>query len=110
LATGIIPSFDTTSLPSLLTDTAVRLFWKHLAIRTPKIAESPACFIGHWNALPEQSARRLAPVSKNKSHNLARPAADGNPQPAFVNFFQDKRPHFIQLQDIIVLSWKQCLF
>jgi len=110
LATGIIPSFDTTSLPSLLADTAVRLFWKHLAIRAPKIAESPACFIGHWNALPEQSARRLAPVSKNKSHNLARPAADGNPQPAFVNFFQDKRPHFIQLQDIIVLSWKQCLF
>jgi hypothetical protein len=35
---------------------------------------------------------------------LARPAADGNPQPAFVNFSQDKRLHFIQLQDIILLS------
>ena len=28
LAAGVVPSFDTTSLPGLLADTAARLFWK----------------------------------------------------------------------------------
>ncbi len=46
LAAGIVPSFDMAGLPSLFADTAVSLFWKHLAIHTaPKATESPTFFI-----------------------------------------------------------------
>lgn len=97
-------------LSASFANTFVCFGWKDKLIGFPEIAVALATFVGCWDLLPQFAAGRLASVSNRKRHDLACPAAHHCPQPAFVPFFLDKRPHFICFQDIVSLGRQERLF
>ena len=77
-------------------------------IGLPKIAERMTTPLGIGNASPQAFTRFLAMVTNNERNNLARATTQSGPEPAFVGFSADKRPHFIQFQHIVGLCRRQC--
>jgi hypothetical protein len=52
------------------------------------------------NGLPQPLARLFAPIPNGIRHHLARLAAEGNPNPGGVGFFEYKRPQLKPRQDL----------
>ena len=97
-------------LPASFTDTLMCLYRKDELIGFPKIAITLATFVCVWNLLPKFTAGCLTPITDDKSHNLACPTAHDRPNPAFVPFFVDKRPHFIGFQHIFGFGRQKRIF
>ncbi len=64
----------------------------------PEIREAVTSTIAVWNGLPQALTRLFAPIPNRISHHLTCLAAQGNPNPGVVPFFEYKRPQFIQFQ------------
>ena len=57
----------------------------------PKVREAMYLAVGWWNGLPQLLARLFTPIPNGIRHHLTRLAAQGNPHPAVVRLFEDKR-------------------
>jgi hypothetical protein len=68
------------------------------SIHFQKVGEAVALPIPLWNGLPQLPTRLFAPISHGIGDYLPRPAAESNPNPGVVRFFEDKRPEFVQFQ------------
>jgi hypothetical protein len=60
--------------------------------------------------MPETAAGLFAAVADGERDHLARPPAQGDPQPTFLAFVQHKGPQFVQFQDVTGLGRKHRLF
>ena len=83
------------------------LGWKNSLVRLPEIAVAATAAVRIGNRLPQTPAGSLRMVANDKSHNLACAATHRCPQPTLLGSLPDKRPDFIQFQDIIRLGGKQ---
>jgi hypothetical protein len=99
LSQGIVPAFDMRRFTCFLSDGGVLILWDHGLIGCPEIREAVARAIRGWNGLPQPTTGRLASIPDRIPHHLPRPAAQRNPDPTLVGFFQNKGPAFIQFQD-----------
>jgi hypothetical protein len=97
-------------LTASFANTFVRLHRKDKRICFPEITITLATLVCLWNLLPKHAASRLTAISNDKRHNLASSAAQDRPNPAFVPFFVDKRPHFIGFQHIFRFGWQKRVF
>ena len=70
----------------------------HCLIGCPEIREAVTSTIAVWDGLPQPLTRLFAPIPNRISDHLRRLAAQGNPKPGVVRFFEDKRPELIQFQ------------
>ena len=107
LTQGVVPAFHVGGLATFLTHTAMRVLGKNLLVGFPEIAEGLTPLVLIRKLVPQALAGFLTTVSDHEGHNLARPATNGCPQPAFSVFFQHERPEFIQFEHIAWLGWQQ---
>jgi hypothetical protein len=68
----------------------------HRLIRCPEIREAVTSTIAVWNAFPQALARLFTSIPNCIGNHLSRLAAQGNPHPGVVRFFEHKRPEFVQ--------------
>jgi len=81
--------------------------FKNWAIRFPEVAEALAPAVFLRNPTPEPGAGLCRTVSDDECYNLSGPAAQGYPQPPLVRPFSDVCPAFVELKDVILLSWPE---
>ena len=104
-----------TSVPC---DWSVRFLCQHMhgflperrVARLPRNRYTSATFVSWWNLFPELATGRFTPVSDDKCYDLASATTHDSPNPAFVPFFVDKRPHFISFQHIFGFGRQKGLF
>ncbi len=70
----------------------------HSPVRCERVRETMPLAIGGWNALPQALTRLLTPIPNGIADHLTRLAAEGDPNPGVVGFFEHKRPQFVQFQ------------
>jgi hypothetical protein len=91
-------------------DALVCIGWEDQLISVPQITETLTTFIIGWDPLPEQPASPLAAITDGISKDLAGATTHGCPNPAFLPVLQNKRPHFVDFENILRLDWQQGLF
>jgi hypothetical protein len=64
----------------------------------PEIREAVSSTIVVCNALPQPLARLFTPITHRRGDHLSPLAAQGNPHPGVVRFFEHKRPPFVPFQ------------
>jgi len=96
--------------PGAFSDHLVPACCDDSGIGVPKVAERPTTAVCLWHQFPEFPAAFFASASNETGNYLPGSAAKGYPNPAFLGFAIDKRPQFIQLQNIALLCWKQRLY
>ena len=84
--------------PTLFPTSRMLICGNHLLIRLPEIGVTMCPPIKRRNLSPQFLASGGATVANHKGHHLSGLAAKRNPDPAFLLFFEDERPKFIQLQ------------
>ncbi len=77
----------------------VLLLWDHRSVRCPEVGEAVPVAIAVWNGLPQPLTRLFAAIPNRIGDHLPRLAAQGNPNPGVVRFFEHKRPELIEFQD-----------
>lgn len=107
LTQRVIPSFHMCRLSRLFADATVRFDREYGGIRLPEIAKTEASPILPRNPTPEPPTGAFAVVADDKGDDLARPATQDRPQPAFPCPFADKRPDLINFQPVVRLRWMQ---
>ena len=95
----VIPPFHVSRFSGLFAHGYVLLLRDHRRVGRPEIREAVTSTIAVWNGLPQALTRLFAPIPNRISDHLRRLAAQGNPKPGVVRFFEDKRPELIQFQD-----------
>jgi hypothetical protein len=70
----------------------------HSPVRRPEVGEAMPLAIPLWNGLPQLLTRLFAAIPNRIGDYLPCLAAEGNPHPGVVGFFEYKRPQFIQFQ------------
>src|SRR5512135_282522 len=70
----------------------------HTSIYFQKVGEAVPLPIPLRNGFPQPLARPFAPSTDGIGDHLSRLAAEGNPNPGVVGFFEDKRPQLVQFQ------------
>src|SRR5437879_6140995 len=98
LPQGVIPPLDMGGFSRLFSHGSMLLLWDHRRICRPEVSETMPLTILLWNGLPQPLTRLFTPITHCIGHHLARLAAESNPNPGVVGFFEHKRPEFIQLQ------------
>src|SRR5690242_20585453 len=84
--------------PSFFSDGCVLFFWDYYLIRSPEIGETVTGTRAVWNGLPQSLTRLFAAIPNRVSNDLAGLAAEGDPNPTVLRFFEYKRPQFVHLQ------------
>jgi len=74
----------------------VLFFWDHTRLHVQKVRKALALAIPLWNGLPQPLTRLFAAIPDRIRHHLPRPAAQSNPHPGVVGFFEHKRPELVQ--------------
>ena len=98
LAQRVIPPLHMSRFPCFLSDGGVLLLWDHCPVCCPKVREAMSLAVVVWNGLPQALTRLFASVPNRIRHHLTRLAAQGNPNPRLVRFFEHKRPQLIEFQ------------
>ncbi len=98
LPQGVIPALHVSGFSRLFPHCCVLLLRDDRLIRYPEIREAVTSTITVWNGLPQALTRLFAPIPNRISHHLTCLAAQGNPNPGVVPFFEYKRPQFVQFQ------------
>ncbi len=96
LPQGVIPALHMGSFSRFFAHRRVLLLRDDRSIDFQKIRKAMALAILRRNGLPQPLARLFAPIPNGISDHLSRLAAEGNPNPRVVGFFEHKRPEFIQ--------------
>ncbi len=107
LPQDVVEALDVTRLSVALACGDMLLRRQHDFVRFPKISVEHAAFVISGDSLPQDLATRLRAVAGRISHNLARPAALGQPDPAFVLTLLYKGPEFIDFQAVAFLSGRK---
>lgn len=81
-------------------------FGNDLRIRLPDVGEAVRRFVRSGNRLPQLATCGFAATAHHKSYDLARAAAERDPDPALVFATPHKAPDLIQLQHIAWLGLK----
>lgn len=97
-------------LPAPFANTFMCLDRKDELIGFPEIAVTPTTFVCWWNLFPKFATGHFTPISDDKGYDLASAATYDRPNPAFVPFFVDKRPHFVSFQYIFGFGGQECVF
>lgn len=103
----VIPPFDVAGLPGVLATGPMLDLGDDLLVRLPDVGEDLALPLGRRNALPQAATRRSAPIATGIGHNLSRPSAYGQPDPAFPAALIDIGPQFVEFEHIIRPCWYQ---
>src|SRR5437764_2338254 len=82
----------------LFSHSGVLLLRNHHSVRHSEIREAVPPTVGWWNALPQTPTGLLAPIAQRISDDLPCLAAQSNPHPDLVDFFEHERPQFIEFQ------------
>ena len=90
LAQRVIPPLDVGGFSRLFSHGSMLLLWDHRRICRPEVGETMPLTIPLWNGLPQPLTRLFTPISQGIGHHLPRLAAQGNPNPGLVGFFEDK--------------------
>ncbi len=98
LSERVIPPLHMGSFSGLFAHRRVLLLWDDRSIDFQKIRKAMTLAILVGNGLPQPLARLFASIPNRIGDHLPRPAAQGNPNPGVVRFFEDKRPELIQFQ------------
>ena len=69
----------------------VLLLRNHRSIRCPEVGETLTLAIAVWNGLPQPLTRPFTPITHRIGNHLSCLAAEGNPHPDFLGFFEHKR-------------------
>ena len=83
--------------------------WDGVGISLQAIGETTAVFVVRGHLGPHILRGESVALAPHPRHDLARAAAQHEPQPNAVLLVAHKRPHLIQLQDIVLLRRQQCL-
>jgi hypothetical protein len=98
LTERIVPAFDMSGFSRLFAHGKVMFLGKHCRIGRPEIRETMPVAIPFWNGLPQPLTRLFAPIPNRIGDHLPGVAAECNPNPGVVGFFEHKRPQFVQFQ------------
>ena len=94
----VIPALHVSGLSRLFAHGCMLLLRDHRRVCCPEIREAVTSTIAVWDGLPQPLTRLFAPIPHRISDYLTRLAAQGNPNPGVVRFFEHKRPQFVQFQ------------
>ena len=83
---------DMSCLPTLLADGLMSFWGQNLLVGGPEITVTATALIRLWNAPPELAATLFAAITTVISDYLPGAPTQGNPNPAFIAFFEDERP------------------
>ena len=95
----IIPALHVSGLSRLFAHCCVLLLRDHRRVCCPEVRKAMPLAVGGWNALPQTQTGLFAPIAQRIGDHLTRLAAQGDPHPGLVGFFEPERPQFIQFQD-----------
>ena len=98
LAQRVIPPLHMGRFSGLFAYRHMLFLRDHFPGRRPEIREAVTSTISLWNGLPQLLTRLFAPIPNRVGDHLPRLAAESNPNPGVVGFFEHKRPQFVQLQ------------
>ena len=90
LAQRIVPALDMCGLPGIFATRRMLFCRDHFLIRFPEIAVAMSAAVGRGHALPKLATGGGTSISNKVGDDLARRTAQGNPNPAFISFFQNK--------------------
>jgi len=96
----VVPPLNVTGLAVALVRGLVLLVRDDLAIGVPEVGVAEQPPVGGRDTLPQPLASFLAPVAHRKGDDLARPAAQGQPDPPLVLATEDERPEFVESEFI----------
>jgi hypothetical protein len=99
LTQRIVPDLHVSRFSGLFAHGCVLLLRDHRRVGRPEIRAAMSLPILLWNGFPPPLTRLFAPIPHGIGHHLSRLAAEGNPNPGVVRFFEHKRPQLIQFQD-----------
>src|SRR5437588_6397 len=92
LAQRVIPPLHMGGFSRLFSHRKVLFLWDHRSVCRPEIREAVSSAISLWNGLPQALARLFAPIRNCVGDHLPRLAAESNPNPGVMRFFEHKRP------------------
>ena len=95
LAQNVVEPLNMTRLPRAFARRTVLGRRQHLGIRLPEVRIQHALLVRRRNATPQQTARSLTTPADGIRDDLARSAALGQPDPAFVFALMHERPEFV---------------
>ncbi len=98
LAQGVVPSLDVGRFSRLFSHRCMLLLWDHRRVGRPERRFAVSLPISLRNRFPQPLARPFAPIAHRISDRLSRLAAESNPNPGVVCFFEYKRPELVQFQ------------
>ncbi len=99
LAQGVVPPLHVGRFSRLFSHRCVLLLWDHRRVGRPERRFAVPLPIPLRNRFPQPLACPFAPITHRISDHLSRLAAQGNPHPEVVRFFEHKRPQSIGFQD-----------
>jgi hypothetical protein len=105
----VIQAFDMSSLPGFLANRVMLRRRQPVRITLPSIGKPRTSAVCQRDALPHLLTTGRVALAQEKTDDLAGPATQGDPQPAFLGFAGDKRPEFIQFEYLLRLSGQQGL-
>lgn len=98
LAQRIIPALHMGCFSGFFANSSMLLVRDDRRVCHPKVSKAVPLQIPLRNRLPQTLARLCTPITQRISDDLARLATQSNPHPDLVDFFEHKRPQFIQFQ------------
>jgi hypothetical protein len=98
LAQRVIPALHMSRFPCFLSYGCMLLLWDHCPVSRPKVREAMSLAVVVWNGLPQALTCLFAAIAQCIGNHLPCLAAQGNPNPGLVRFFEHKRPQLIELQ------------
>ena len=90
LAQSVVPALNVGGLSRFFAHRAVSLSLKYQLISFPEVAVGATRFVVFGNAIPQSAATVSTAITDEVGHDLARPTTEGNPDPAFVDLFENK--------------------
>ncbi len=98
LSSCVIPALHMGRFSGLFAHSSVLLFRDHSSIDFQKIREAVSLPIPLRNRFPQPLTRLFAPITHGIGDHLSRLAAQGDPHPDLLGFFEHKRPQSIGFQ------------
>jgi hypothetical protein len=103
LSQRVVEPLDVIGFSFVLVDRPVMPFGNHCKIGFPEVGVGSFITIAFGYPAPEQLAGHFASIAQRVSDYLPRSAAKRQPEPHLIALGRNKRPEFIQFQNIATL-------
>ena len=113
LPQSVDPPLDVGSLAFLLAGGLMLLLRDYLLVSLPQVAVAARLLVAFGDRLPQPFTARSAPIAHHESHDLARPSAQGEPDPHLLALAMNEGPQFIQFEHLALggrLGEEECSF